>query len=706
MAAPRFDQWLWERRLFDSLEEAQKAVRWGRIRHGRSGEVLDKPGWRVSKNLRVIVGPLKPFVSRAGEKLNHFLVQNQISVQGRICLDVGASTGGFVDCLLQRGASEVYALDVGSHLLHEKLKSDPRVRSREKTDARKFYRSDMPTAPDFVLVDVSFISLKRIVKHLFKQFPNSNYILLFKPQFETSRYLSKKRGVVSLKDRKRSLEEMLRFLPILGLNPILVQDSALRGKKGNQETFIMAESIIPSHIFRTYDIRGNADRDLKDGSMERLGIVLAQRAQKQIGRKRVSIGLGQDDRLSSSRIHSALTRGLSSEGAQVFDLGSITTPMAYFSHFHFDLDGVFQVTASHNPKDDNGLKMMIAKDTLLGDEIISLGREAMEIELKQALPEAKPFKNLHSELETKYLSFLHNQFKFTRKFKILLDTANGMAGAIARRVFEPYAETLEILYEKVDCRFPNHEADPTVPENLRELQAAVKSQKADIGFAFDGDGDRLGVITASGRILWGDEILMLLSEKVLQDQPGATIIGEVKCSEKLFEMVRKKGGKPLMYRTGHSLIKRKMKELKAPLAGEMSGHLFFADRYFGFDDAVYASLRVLEVIDTLKLDLDEWISRYPSYFVTPEIRVACEEEEKEAVVAKVKAAFSKEPDVKLCLIDGVRVTFQDGSWALVRASNTQAVLVVRIEARAEQRLKEIKSQIAEIIGKPLSSVHV
>jgi phosphomannomutase/phosphoglucomutase len=707
--SPRLDEWLVANGHFSSVKEAAAAVISGQVRHPKSGEALDKPGFPVPKNFEVRLLSADKFVSRAGEKLEGLLSNLQWDLRGLKALDVGSSTGGFTDCLLQRGVEKVICVDVGTHQLHEKLRADPRVEIFEQTDIRNFDFQKLSFYPEIVVVDVAFISLKAIIRPLLEHLRSSVFILLFKPQFEVSRYLSKKRGVVSEKDRTLALEEMLSFLKSLGWNPLMIEDSVVRGTKGNQETFLVMQPTIPKHIFRTYDIRGHADTELPDHVSEKIGRALGKRLFKDYsaaGKPSARLGIGRDERISSPRIHQALARGLSAEGVKLIDLGSITTPMAYFAHYHFDIDGILQVTASHNPKDDNGMKMMIGKNTLFGEEITSLGiGAAKEVTLSKS-SERISMPSVAAELREKYLNYLHDQFKLKKKYKVILDCGNGMAGAIARDAFSPVTSSLEILYEEVDCRFPNHEADPTIPANLKDLQKKVVETKADVGFAFDGDGDRLGVITAKGRILWGDEILMLLSELVLQRSPGSTIIGEVKCSEKLFRMIADKGGQPLMYKTGHSLIKKKMKELGAPIAGEMSGHLFFADRYFGFDDAIYAAFRVLEVIDEFSArspnwNLDSWIESYPSYFVTPEIRVGCEESEKKSLVDSVIRFFNQQAGAKLDLIDGIRVSFEDSSWALVRASNTQAVLVVRIEARSAARLEEIRKMVSTALGKEI-----
>jgi len=698
----RLDSWLVGQGYFSNLKDAEVAIRLGRVRDVK-GSAIDKPGHQVGATFHVQIEDSEgTYVSRGALKLVSLLNELGWNLKGVIALDVGASTGGFTQVLLERGVKLVYAVDVGTHQLHEKLRADPRVRALEKTDIRRLDFGWLEPSPHLVVVDVSFVSIKAVARLLKRMLPEALFIFLIKPQFEVSRYQPKKRGVVTERNRKICLEEMLQFLSTLGLQLLKVKESAIKGMKGNQETFAVAQSSIPKHIFRSYDIRGDAEKELTDFVVERIGRSFAKRLRHSAG-ENAKIGVGWDERLSSPRIRNSLVRGLYAENLKIIELGAVTTPMAYFSHYSFDLDALIQITASHNPKDDNGLKMMIQKNTLFGPEILSLHAEAQAETLLPLLMEIPQTTNISETLKKNYIDYLHTNIQLKRKFKLALDCGNGMAGMVAREVFAPYASRLDILFEDVDCRFPNHEADPTVLKNLEPLQRKLLESGADIGFAFDGDADRLGVITAKGRVLFGDEILMLLSEFVLRSQPGATIIGEVKCSEKLFRMIEKKGGRPLMYRTGHSLIKKKMKEVHAPIAGEMSGHLFFSDRYFGFDDAVYGALRVLEVVDQLQLDLDEWIAQYPSSFITPEIRVACEESEKEMLVEKVKKSFAGDAEAKLHLIDGVRISFRDGAWALVRASNTQAVLVLRIEAPSKARLHEIAKHLGKALGK---SIHV
>lgn len=717
----RLDQWLFETQKTDSREKARQEILAGHVRHAKSGVILDKPGWKVPKDLDVILTEKSRFVGRAGEKLDGFLNDLEKSdsyssiVAGEVCLDVGSSTGGFSDCLLQRGARQVFAVDVGTHQLHEKLRDREDLQLFEQTDIRHFYANSIPLEPRLVTVDVSFISLRKILPHLLQEFPRARYVLLFKPQFELGRHERRKKGgVVYESDAEDCLKDFLQFLESLGLTVLDCEKSKLKGGRGNQEFFILAQQAerieemgIHLKVFRTYDIRGNAEKDLSDDLFRRVGAALAKRIadeQKKSGAEVFRVGIGRDARESSPRLTAALIEGLKSEARiQIVSLGELSTPMVYFASHRYKLDAVFQVTASHNPKEDNGIKMMLGSNTLFGDEIQKLGEAAQDCDPSQLKIQSKwNDEDWAPRLRKDYLSFLHKQFQFGRKFRVAVDSANGMAGMIVRSALEPYCEALEIIHEEVDCQFPNHPADPTVPENMVPLQNLVRSGNFDLGLAYDGDGDRVGLVTPKGRIIWGDEILMLLSEKVLKELPGATIIGEVKCSQKLFSHIEKLGGQPVMYRTGHSLIKKQMKKLKAPIAGEMSGHMFFADRYFGFDDSIYASLRVLECLELLDGDLDSWIESFPESFTTPEMRVELEDQERENRIAAIQSHFEADPAVSLNLIDGVRATFLDGSWALVRSSNTQPVLVVRIEGSSEARLKEVKVLMSSLLGKELS----
>jgi phosphomannomutase/phosphoglucomutase len=683
--------------LFETIEQSRQAMLAGRVREEGSGTILDQPGVKPKKNLKVVIEQPDRFVSRGGLKLDGFLDVAGLDLRGMTVIDVGSSTGGFTDCCLQRGASKVIAVDVGTHQLHEKLRADSRVELWENQDIRGFDWKGLGQTPRLAVIDVSFISLKLIIPEMLKALPSVPLIMLFKPQFELNRDVPKARGVAPPGEAERGLEEMLLFLKGLGLNIRMVQQSAVKGSKGNQETFIWAEALPPKHIFRTYDIRGHADRDLSDEVFFALGFCYGKRLESRLqGAGRV--GVGRDSRVSSPRLFKSFALGLKASGQKVVYLGEVPTPMTYFAHYQLGLDGVVQITASHNPAQDNGIKMMMLKDTLFGDEIVSFYDEIQAVKVEIPL-DANPIdEDLSVELREKYLAFLQSSFSFKRSWNLALDCGNGMVGKIAREVFGAVSSSLNILFEQVDCRFPNHEADPTVERNLKDLQAEVARSRADLGFAFDGDGDRLGLITSRGRILWGDEIVMLLSELVLKRQPGATVIGEVKCSQKLFRLISDRGGQPVMYKTGHSLIKKRMKELKAPLAGEMSGHLFFADRFFGFDDATYAALRVLEVVDELGLDLDQWIESFPRTIVTPEIRIECREEEKAGLVDRALRSLSQTRGVEVSTIDGIRAHFPDGSWALVRASNTQAVIVVRVESHIQSRVTEILEILQTSMG--------
>ncbi|TVQ79879.1 MAG: TlyA family rRNA (cytidine-2'-O)-methyltransferase [Bradymonadales bacterium] len=700
----RLDQWLFEEGYFESREKARREILVGRVREKGSGEVLDKPGQRVKSGLQVQILAASRFVSRGGEKLAGFLDETGLQTEGYRCLDVGSSTGGFTDCLLQRGAQSVVAVDVGSHQLHEKLRKDPRVELFENQDVRHF-SFESGASFDLSCVDCSFISLRKLLPSLIERLRSKTWIMLFKPQFEVGRGVRMPRGVVPERAAWKCLEEMLLFLDSLGFNSLVIRESQVRGTKGNQEVFIQASIEKQQgrdllHIFRTYDIRGRAGTELTPQLMRGVGKVLVRRLLSRFPKeKKLRVGLGRDQRPSSPELARALQEGLQHPALELFWAGEVATPSLYFGSQHFSWHAAFQVTASHNPTEDNGLKMLINGQALFGDEIRGIGLEVLarapELE---AQPGELPLIDCHEELQASYLKFLHSDIQLDRKFRVAVDCGNGMGGVLARRALEPFCDKLEILFETVDCRFPNHPADPSVGANMQDLVALMKKDEFDVGFAFDGDADRVGVVTRQGRILWGDEILMLLAEKVLKEKPGSVVIGEVKCSQKLFQMIRDRGGQPVMYRAGHSLMKKRLKELEAPIAGEMSGHLFFGDRFFGFDDGIYAALRVLEVMAVLHLDLDEWINSFPEMTSTPEIRVHCPEDQKQAWVEKIKGLFEKDEGAELNLIDGVRVSFPDQSWVLARASNTEAAMVFRIEALTPDRLEELRARMEKSLG--------
>jgi phosphomannomutase / phosphoglucomutase len=397
--------------------------------------------------------------------------------------------------------------------------------------------------------------------------------------------------------------------------------------------------------------------------------------------------------------------GMRKGGLDVIRLGLCPTPLTYFSVFHLDLDGAIMITGSHNPGDYNGFKICVGRDTIHGHQIQEL-RALMEKIAAGKLPEAPQAGTVtDSPIIPAYVAHLVKNARPLKPKKVVIDSGNGMGAVVAPELFKKLGAQVIELYCEPDGRFPNHHPDPTVPENLRELVETVKKEKADFGIGFDGDADRIGLVDEKGRIWFGDELMVLFARDILKERPGATVISEVKSSHRLYNDIAAKGGKPIMWKTGHSLIKSKMKETKAALAGEMSGHIFFADRYFGFDDAVYAALRVYEIASANSQPLSALVADLPHTVSTPEIRVDCEEELKFKLVEETKKRLAGGKQA-INDIDGVRVDFGDG-WGLVRASNTQPVLVLRFEAPTQARLDEIRThveaalkQAAQAIGHP------
>lgn len=455
----------------------------------------------------------------------------------------------------------------------------------------------------------------------------------------------------------------------------------------------MKLQIRPS-IFREYDIRGIAGTDLTPEFAECLGraYALYVAGRKPVAsRKNLTVSVGWDCRLSSESYANGLVKGLREGGLDVIRLGVCPTPLTYFSIFHLNLDGGIMITGSHNPSDYNGFKTCVGRETIHGHQIQEI-RALME-KLNSGFKEPSSTMGEVSDyaIIPPYIDHLVKNARSLKKKKIILDAGNGTASTVAPDLFRKLGADVVPLFCELDGRFPNHHPDPTVPENLKQLVAAVKENKADFGVAFDGDSDRIGLVDETGRIIYGDELMVLFSRSVLKEMPGATIISEVKSSHKLYNDIAAKGGNPIMWKTGHSLIKSKMKETGAALAGEMSGHIFFADRYFGFDDAIYAALRVYEIASGSHHPLSKELSDLPFTVSTPEIRVDCEEEKKFQLVEETKKLLSKNHK-KLTDIDGVRVDFGDG-WGLVRASNTQPVLVLRFEAPSQSRLSEIRTAV-------------
>ncbi len=434
-------------------------------------------------------------------------------------------------------------------------------------------------------------------------------------------------------------------------------------------------------IFREYDIRGIADGDLNDEVVVTLGRAMGTYLQRQ-GCKRLT--LGRDCRLSSTRLRDQLTQGLLSTGCPVTDIGVCPTPLLYFSLHRLDCDGGVMITGSHNPAEYNGFKVAKGKATIHGDQI----QEVRKIAESGDFMEGKGERG-EVALLPDYHRYLAEAFgKLSKPARVVVDAGNGTSALIAPQLYRDLGCEVIELYCTMDGNFPNHHPDPTVLENLQDLIQKVDQEKADLGIAFDGDSDRIGVVDDQGNVIWGDYLMILYSREILRRRPGATIIGEVKCSQNLYDDIKKHGGRGIMWKAGHSLIKAKMKEEDAPLAGEMSGHMFFADRYFGYDDAIYGGARLLEILSESDQKISKMLADVPRVYNTPEIRVDCPEQMKFEVVGQAQAFFGEH--YRTVTVDGVRLLFDDG-WGLVRASNTQPALVLRFEAQSQERLEEIRS---------------
>jgi len=440
-------------------------------------------------------------------------------------------------------------------------------------------------------------------------------------------------------------------------------------------------------IFREYDIRGIADTDFDTDFAFTLGRAYGTYAREQ-GKKRVAVG--RDCRLTSDKYAAALRGGLCASGLEVLDVGVCPTPLLYFSLFHYDLDGGIQVTGSHNPPDQNGFKICLGKATIHGEEVQALRRliESGVFASGQGTETPVP-------IIPPYQAFVSTQFgRLPREITIVVDAGNSTAGPVAPPIFRTLGCRVTELFCDLDGRFPNHHPDPTIPENLTHLMAKVRETGAEVGIAYDGDADRLGLVDRHGRIIWGDEMLVLFARDILRQRPGATIVSEVKCSQRLFDDIAANGGVPIMWKVGHSLLKAKMRETGALLVGEMSGHMCFDDRYFGYDDAIYASCRVLEILAKTGKVLSELLADLPPSCTTPEIRVDCPDELKFRLADRVRDRFRGQYEI--VDVDGVRVKFADG-WGLVRASNTQPVLVLRFEARTPEKLDEYRALVEGVV---------
>ena len=441
-------------------------------------------------------------------------------------------------------------------------------------------------------------------------------------------------------------------------------------------------------LLREYDIRGIVGDTLKGADARAVGQVFGSRIIESGG---ISVAVGRDGRHSSIEMEQNLVDGLSAAGVDVYMIGLCPTPQLYFAVHHLASDGGVMVTGSHNPPDYNGFKMMLGTTPFFGQDIRDMAKTANTAKYTTGSGNKTKVDVLDA-----YLKRLMEDLRLDRNLSIVWDCGNGVAGPVIKSLCGCLPGEHTVLFSEVDGNFPNHHPDPTVKENLSALVETVFEKRADLGIAFDGDGDRIGVVDSNGIILWGDQLLAILAEDVLRENPGSTIIGDVKASQMLFNRISELGGIPLMWKTGHSLIKNKMKQVKAPLAGEMSGHIFFSDRYYGFDDAIYAALRLVELLSHRKNNLSEIRSSLPKAINTPELRFPCNDDIKFSVIERIRNVVKNYESIEVSHIDGVRVSNEFGWW-LIRASNTQAVLVARCEANSEQGLQLLKAQLKEIL---------
>ena len=448
-------------------------------------------------------------------------------------------------------------------------------------------------------------------------------------------------------------------------------------------------------IFREYDIRGVYQTDFDEAFAFGLGQAFVTYLQmNHAAPQQPVITVAHDARLSSPSLSKAMSDGLQSAGAKVVFLGLTTTPISYFSMFqaHPPAGGVM-ITGSHNPPEYNGFKISAGKTTIYGEEIQKLFQLMSKGEYAKG-PGAYSTFNIFDDYVARY----KEEFKNMPPVKVVLDCGNGAAGCIARRLYEAVGLKPVILFEEPDGRFPNHHPDPTVEKNLDALKKAVRDNGAAIGIGFDGDADRIGVVDAEGRFMQGDELMVLVSRAILKEKPGSKIIGDVKCSDRLYDDIRKNGGTPIMWKTGHSLIKTKIREEKAPFGGELSGHVFFADRNYGYDDALYAGLRLVEIVGRSGKTPHELMEGFPTAFNTPELRIDTTEAKKRSIVEKLRSIYKADTaDYKVNLIDGIRISYKDG-WALARSSNTQPVLVLRFESSTQEGLTRIQKEIESIVN--------
>ncbi len=444
---------------------------------------------------------------------------------------------------------------------------------------------------------------------------------------------------------------------------------------------------VESSLFKAYDIRGVVPQSLDADVAHALGRAFGARA---LAHGEATVAVGRDGRLSGPMLSAALIEGLVSAGVEVIDVGMVTTPMLYFAAHTLCQSGIM-VTGSHNPKDYNGFKMVLAGRAIYGDEIQAL-RQAIEADDAPSRPGGQV---RQTDVKADYIRRIVSDVKLARPLRIVVDGGNGVAGASAPEVFRALGCEVIELFTEVDGNFPNHHPDPSKPENLRDLMEALRRTGADLGLAFDGDGDRLGIVTPSGQNIYPDRQMLLFSQDVLSRVPGGAILFDVKCSQRLAPAIRDAGGVPVMYKTGHSLIKARMKELGSPLGGEMSGHIFFQERWFGFDDGTYAGARLLEILARHD-DPASVLEALPTSHSTPELNVACDEGEPHRLVAQIQALARFAPPAEVSTIDGLRVDWPDG-FGLIRASNTTPVLVLRFEGQTPEALARIEATMMALL---------
>jgi phosphomannomutase/phosphoglucomutase len=453
--------------------------------------------------------------------------------------------------------------------------------------------------------------------------------------------------------------------------------------------------MIEPKIFREYDIRGVWGRDLTREAVMAIGKAFACYLSDNLKKDKLTLSLGMDARLSSGEMREALTEAFTESGMDVIDIGLCPTPLQYFSLNHLPVDGGVMITGSHNPPEYNGMKLSMGKETLYGEKVQALRNL---VDAGSAIHGTGSVRT--HEIIPEYMEYLKPRVERLEGLKVVVDAGNGVGGVIGPEMMRQLGAEVIELYCEPDGAVPHHHPDPVVLENLKDLISTVRETKAHVVIGYDGDADRIGVVDSNGEVVWGDRLMIIYSRDVLKHNRGATVIGEVKCSQTLYDDIKAKGGKPIMWKTGHSLIKKKMKESGALLAGEMSGHIFFGDRYFGYDDAVYAGLRLLEIMKRSgePFSLKKLLEGVPETFSTPEIRVDCPDEAKFEIAERMKAAFRDYPVID---IDGVRINFPEG-WGLIRASNTQPALVLRFEASSPTALARIRStvegELEKVIG--------